>query len=230
MCGRVAQYRYIENYCEILRLDDAWISSIENKPLDRYNVAPTTMIALLHRAEDGLHADLVRWGWRPHWAQDRAAPVNARVEKVAHGPFFRAIWPHRAITPIDGWFEWVDEGEPKKQPYYIRRRDGAPTLCAAIGQFPDADEGPGEHDGFVIITADSAGGMVDIHDRRPVVLTPDLALEWMDPATPKERAEQMALLQGEPSEVFEWYKVDKAMGNSRNQGAHLIERISGQTP
>jgi len=35
----------------------------------------------------------------------------------------------------------------------------------------------------------------------------------------------MALLQGEVSEVFEWYKVDKAVGNSRNQGAALIDEM-----
>jgi putative SOS response-associated peptidase YedK len=77
----------------------------------------------------------------------------------------------------------------------------------------------------VIITADSAGGMVDIHDRRPVVLNPELAREWLDPATPKERAEQMVLHQGEPAEVFEWYKVDTAVGNVRNKGETLITQI-----
>ncbi|WP_338806908.1 SOS response-associated peptidase family protein [Pseudomonas chlororaphis] len=229
MCGRIAQYRYIDDYCDVLGFDGKWLSSIENKPLDRYNVPPTTMVVLLHQAEDGRHADLVRWGWRPHWAKDRPPPVNARVEKVAHGPFFREIWPHRAICPIDGWFEWVDEGGPKKQPYFIHRRDGTPTLCAAIGQFPDADEGHGEHDGFVIITADSAGGMVDIHDRRPVVLAPELAREWLAPATPKERAEQMALHHSEPSEAFKWFKVDRAVGNSKNQGSHLIEQSKAQS-
>jgi len=222
MCGRIAQYRYIDDYCHVLGLNGKWLSSIENKPLDRYNVAPTTMVVLLHQAEDGPHADLVRWGWMPHWAKDRAPPVNARVEKVAHGPFFREIWPHRAICPIDGWFEWVDEGEPKKQPYFIRRKDGAPCLCASIGRFPDADHGPGEHDGFVIITADAQAGMVDIHDRRPVVLAPRLAREWLDPATSKARAEQIALLQGEPTEVFEWYQIGLEVGNSRNQGAELL--------
>ncbi|BBN53992.1 hypothetical protein TRE132_21170 [Pseudomonas chlororaphis subsp. aurantiaca] len=222
MCGRIAQYRYIENYCDVLGLDDKLLSSIENKPLAKYNVAPTTLVALLHQAEDGLHADLVRWGWRPHWAKDCAPPVNARVEKVAHGPFFRAIWPHRALCPIDGWFEWVDKGEPKKQPYFIRRKDGAPCLCASIGQLPDADHGHGEHEGFVIITADAQAGMVDIHDRRPVVLAPRLAREWLDPATSKARAEQIALLQGEPTEVFEWYQIGLEVGNSRNQGAELL--------
>ncbi|PMY63112.1 MULTISPECIES: SOS response-associated peptidase [Pseudomonas] len=225
MCGRVAQYRYIDNYCDVLGLAGKWLSSIENKPLARYNVAPTALVALLRQTEDGLHADLVRWGWRPHWAKDRAAPVNARAEKVAHGPFFRQVWPHRALCPIDGWFEWVDEGGPKKQPYFIRRQDGAPTLCAAIGQFPDTDEDPGEHDGFVIITADSAGGMVDIHDRRPVALAPDLAREWIDPAMPKEYAELMLIHQSEPADVFEWYRVDTAVGNVRNQGPNLVEPV-----
>jgi putative SOS response-associated peptidase YedK len=78
----------------------------------------------------------------------------------------------------------------------------------------------------VIITADSAGGMVDIHDRRPVVLTPELAREWLDPATSKARAEQMALHQGEPATAFEWFKVDPAVGNVRKQGPELIRPIS----
>lgn len=220
MCGRIAQYRYIENYCDVLGLDGKLLSSIENKPLAKYNAAPTTLVALLHLEDDTLHADLVRWEWKPHWATNRAMP-NGRVEKVAHSPYYRAAWPNRAIVPVDGWFEWLKE-EDGKQPYFIRRRDGAPCLCASIGQWPHDGAESKEHDGFVIITADSMGGMVDIHDRRPVALAPALAREWLDPATPKERAEQLVLHQGEPVEAFEWFEVDRAVGNSRNQGAHLI--------
>jgi putative SOS response-associated peptidase YedK len=64
--------------------------------------------------------------------------------------------------------------------------------------------------------------MVDIHDRWPVTLSPELAREWLDPATPKERPEQMVMHQGEPTEAFEWLKVDRAIGNVRNQGPDLI--------
>jgi putative SOS response-associated peptidase YedK len=60
-------------------------------------------------------------------------------------------------------------------------------------------------------------------NRRPVTLLPELAREWLDPATPKERAEQMVLLLGEPTEEFEWFKVDRAIGNVRNQGPDLIK-------
>ncbi|WP_130927967.1 SOS response-associated peptidase family protein [Pseudomonas sp. Sample_14] len=225
MCGRLSQYSGIHDFVAALSMPNALINSTGEQPFERYNAAPTTQLALFHQEGEFLHADMVRWGWRPHWAKDRAAPINARVEKVAHGPFFRAIWPHRAIIAINNWFEWVDEGGPKKQPYLIRHRDQSPILCAAIGQYPNEEHGPGEHDGFVIITADSAGGMVDIHDRRPVALPPELAREWLDPATPKERAEQMVLHEGEPSEAFEWFKVDRAVGNVRNQKSGLINPI-----
>lgn len=63
---------------------------------------------------------------------------------------------------------------------------------------------------------------MDIHDRRPVALTAKLAREWLYPATPEERAEQMASLQGEPTEAFEWFKIDRAIGNVRNQSPDLI--------
>ncbi len=220
MCGRLSQYHGIHDFVDALSMPNPLANHVGDQPLECYNVAPSTRVALLHLAEGALHAHWVRWGWQPHWATDRAAPINARVEKVAHGAFFRAIWPHRAIVPIDNWFEWVDEGGPKKQPYLIRRRDGRPALCAGIGQFGGE---ACEQDGFVIITADSVGGMVDVHDRRPVVLPPGLARQWLDPALPREQAEQMALNLGEPPEVFEWYRVGPAVGNVRNQGASLLQ-------
>lgn len=103
MCGRISQFSDIREYVATLCMKGALVNSVGDAPLERYNVAPTTQVALLHLQDETLHADLVRWGWRPHWAKDRAAPINARVEKVAHGAFFRAIWPHRAITPVDNW-------------------------------------------------------------------------------------------------------------------------------
>lgn len=220
MCGRLAQYRGIHDFVETLSLPESWHNNVGDQALERYNVAPSTPVAVLRMGEAGLRADLLKWEWRPHWATDRAPPINARVEKVAHGPFFRAIWPSRAITPVDGWFEWVAEDGPKKQPYYIRRRDGRPSLCASIGQFVG-----NEHDGFAIITADAQGGMVDVHDRRPVVLSPELARDWVAPGTPMEQAEQMALQLGETAEAFEWYRVSTAVGNVRNQGRDLIEPV-----
>lgn len=226
MCGRLSQYRGIHDFVAVLSIPDALINHVGEAPLARYNAAPTTALAVLHQHEQRVYADNLRWGWRPHWAKDRAAPINARVEKVAHGPFFRAIWRHRLIVPVDNWFEWVDAEDKTRQSWLIRRVDHGPVFCAAIGQFPTPGADARDHDGFVIITADSMGGMLDIHDRRPVVLNAELAREWLDPATPVERAEQMLLFEGEDATAFEWHKVAKAVGNSRNQGPELIAEVA----
>lgn len=203
-------------------MPNALVNLVGEQP-ERYNVAPSTAVTTLRLEGNALVAQAIRWGWRPFWARDRAAPINARAEKVATSRFYSSAWKHRALTPISGWFEWVDGGEARKQPFHIQHRDGSPILCAAIGQFPGLDDEPADHHGFVIITADADGGLVDIHDRRPVVLPPELAREWIDPATTPERAEQIVLHQGEQSESFRWYAVDPAVGNVRNQGPQLIE-------
>jgi putative SOS response-associated peptidase YedK len=79
--------------------------------------------------------------------------------------------------------------------------------------------------GFAIITDDAAGGMVDVHDRRPVALTRDDALIWLDPNTAIEDA--LALLSTpKPESAFVWYQVTPAMGSSRYQLADASEPIA----
>ena len=85
---------------------------------------------------------------------------------------------------------------------------------------------PNEGDGFVIITAASDQGMVDIHDRRPVVLAPEHAREWLDQSLERERAEELALECCQPTEEFEWYAVSKAVGSVKNQGPDTIARFT----
>lgn len=48
---------------------------------------------------------------------------------------------------------------------------------AAIGSIPF--ERGDEAEGFLIVTAAADQGLVDIHDRRPLVLSPEAAREWM---------------------------------------------------
>ena len=82
--------------------------------------------------------------------------------------------------------------------------------------------------GFVIVTQDAQGGMVDVHDRRPVVLEPDDALRWMDPEMPLEEAAHIAHSKSLPTEAFTWWKVDRAVNkvDPFNNGKHLVEPIN----
>ena len=227
MCGRFVQARGVAEYVEALSPQRSLLTGFDDVPIGRYNVAPTTKVHLLHPEGEGIRMDAVPWGWAPFWAKGpgkRPPPVNARVETVATSKFFKVVWPHgRALVFADGWYEWVkDEADPKiKQPYFIRLKSQRPMFFGALAEVHPGLE-PGDNDGFVIITAASDTGMVDIHDRRPLVLTPELAREWIEPDLSSERAEKIAREHCQPTEDFEWYPVSSMVGNVRNHGQELI--------
>lgn len=228
MCGRYSIYEPMDHYLKELGSKQLVINGYDLWPIERYNVAPTTRVEIIRSTEQGLRVDKVRWGWSPAWAKGkRPDPINARVETVTTGKFFKELWPTgRALAPANGWFEWLaDPSDPKKkQPYYIRLKSQAPMFFAALAQVRPGLE-PSERDGFVIITAASDAGMLDIHDRRPVVLTAELAREWVDPGTDAARAVMIAIERCRSAEDFEWFPVDKAVGNVRTLGPECITQI-----
>ena len=227
MCGRFVQYQGIADYLEMLASDRPILSGYDNQPIARYNVAPGTRVNILLGDEQGLRIAPVRWGWAPFWAKGkRPDPINARVETVTTGKFFKPLWPNgRALVMADGWYEWIkDPANPKKkQPYFIRLKSQAPMFFAALAQVHAGLE-LHEGDGFVIITAASDQGMVDIHDRRPVVFTPENARAWLESEVSEEQAGKLAEGCSQPTDEFEWYPVNVAVGNVKNQGPGLIER------
>jgi putative SOS response-associated peptidase YedK len=79
--------------------------------------------------------------------------------------------------------------------------------------------------GFAIVTAAAEAGLVDVHDRRPVVLVPEDARLWMDHDFSAEQAEQLARAASLPPDAFEWYKASPDVNNAKNNDEHLIEPI-----
>ncbi len=87
---------------------------------------------------------------------------------------------------------------------------------------------PNDQDGYVIVTAASDQGMVDIHDRRPLVLAPSMAREWLDPELDAARAEEITMTECRATEDFEWFRVGREVGNVRSQGPQLILPLDEQ--
>jgi putative SOS response-associated peptidase YedK len=79
--------------------------------------------------------------------------------------------------------------------------------------------------GFTIVTADAEGGLIDVHDRRPVVLNADAAAAWLDPATPAQMAEEIVRVAALGPDAFAWHAVNRAVSNVRNQGEALIRPV-----
>ena len=136
---------------------------------------------------------------------------------------FKPLWQHgRAICFADGWFEWKKEGD-KKEPYFIRRKDGKPIFMAAIGSVPF--ERGDEAEEFLIVTTAAAQGLVDIHDCRPLVLVPEAAREWMRQDIGGKEAEEIIADGAASADHFTWHPVSRAVGNVKNQGPELMEMV-----
>lgn len=223
MCGRIKQTpNNLADYMETLGVNDYTI--LADPEGLRYNVPPGTTPAIIHRLGEGQWImDRLFWGYKPPW-YERAPVSNARLDKILAGSaFWRAPFEHgRMIMPAEGWYEWTGE-KGDKQPWFIRPKDQRPILMAAIsGWKPDAAADK-EH-GFAVVTDDSAGGMVDVHDRRPVILTAADAREWLDPSTTAAQAKEI-LQAPRPESAFEWYQVTRSIGSVKYQKPDASEPI-----
>jgi putative SOS response-associated peptidase YedK len=228
MCGRISQYRSQQAYATEIGwreyAESLQLPSIDVPAKPRFNVPPGIPVWLMHcLAGEGARIDPVFWGYRAAWAREKGLPlaINATIEK-ASSPYWRSLWRKgRAIVPADGWFEWTGE-KGRKQPWHIQLKSGHPMFLAALTNFrPDAqtqDEGSG----FTIVTTQAAGGMVDLHDRRPIVLSPQDALLWLDDAFPAEQAQQLARNMSLPVDMFEWFAVNPAVNKAGNDSPAFI--------
>jgi putative SOS response-associated peptidase YedK len=226
MCGRFAQYRTAIEYLEALRYEKPIEGGIDPEPIGRYNVPPRSRVVVFFETTDGLRLAKLPWGFQPVWAKGKRPLINARVETAATLKTYRNLWASgRTLVAADGWYEWVKDpaDSKKKQPYFIQLKSREPMWFAALSQFDRGIKQDG--DWFVIITADSDQGMLDIHDRRPVVLPPDLAREWIEPDLCRERAEEIVRDLSLPIDAFDWFSVDRAVGNVQNEGARLITPV-----
>lgn len=82
-----------------------------------------------------------------------------------------------------------------------------------------------EAEGFLIVTAAADSGLTDIHDRRPLVFTPEAAMEWMNPETTSAQASELARDTVFPAHDVTWHPVGHEVGNVKNQSPELIRNI-----
>lgn len=219
MCGRIDQHQDCQAYLDAIGWTDVAIDSQQQR---RHNVMPGTYVPLLHIADGEARMDDTFWGYRPAWAANAApAPgkkkiaiaINARIEKLAGAYWKPLLRAGRAVACASGWYEWTGE-KGHRQPWHIRRKDGQPLFLLALARFGPFHDNR-EESGFALVTADAAGGMVDIHDRRPIAVSADDARRWLDPTLSVDEALQIARTAMLDADLFEWHPV----GTDLNRGS-----------
>jgi putative SOS response-associated peptidase YedK len=225
MCGRFVQHADPEIYASRYAVDDI-ADPGDARP--RCNVAPTQPILAIRAGRDGGRQLLpLRWGLVPHWSKgpdNRYSMINARAESVHQKPAYRSAFrQRRCLIPAEGFYEWRALAGGK-QPYLIRRDDGAPFTMAGLWEtWQDKDSGE-EIRSCTIIVTDANDLIRPLHDRMPVILAEESHAEWLDPDHADAEALRALLV---PADSGGWtrYPVSKSVNSPRNDGAELLEPV-----
>lgn len=136
------------------------------------DLRPAQPVATLADTGAGLQQLDTRWGIKPHWSKKLL--INAQAETVAEKRTFKAAFrARRCAVPCSGWYEWRDEGGPRKRRYLFRPAEGEGFLMAGIW-YP-GEQGPE----LVTLTTAPAPECAPYHHRMPLLIPPAQLQDWV---------------------------------------------------
>ena len=141
-------------------------------------------------------------------------------------PAFRdAFKERRFIIPADGFYEWKKLDAKAKQPYAIVMKDRSVFGFAGLWErWKDRASGQAIQSCTIITTAPNEV-CAPIHDRMPVILSPESYARWLG-EEPSDALHLMAMLKPYPAEAMEAYPVSSRVGNVKNTDAALFEPVA----
>jgi putative SOS response-associated peptidase YedK len=220
MCGRFAFYSPHES---VVRLFGLGPDAPEVEP--RWNIAPTQYVPAVRADEAGRRTlSLLYWGLVPGWAKEKAIGarmINARAETLAEKPSFRnAYRRRRCLVLADGYYEWQRSGA-LKQPHYIRLASGEPFAMAGLWERWRDPQSGSPLESCTIVTTTPAASIAHLHDRMPVILSPESHGIWLAPD--REQSEVIDRLLGPTGLDLAASPVSRQVNNARNEGPGLVE-------
>lgn len=216
MCGR---FTITHPDAALARLFDA-VPANDLPPNPRFNICPTTQVAVVTAQGGQRRLRPMRWGFLPAWYKtptDGPLIINARADTVASKPAFReAIRSRRCLVPASGFYEWQTGEDGRKLPWYFTRSDGAPMAFAGLWQ---RWEGAGQAlDSVAIVSTEAGPGMQGLHHREAVVLEPADWPLWLGEAGHGAAVLMKASAPG----VLQAHRVDPRVNSNRAEGPDLI--------
>ena len=231
MCGRYVSptQAEMERYWE---LTDA---QIQNPLEQRFNVAPTTLVPIIHRGDQGFEQSAARWGLIPFWWKQSKPPgftFNTRMEEAATKPMWRVpLRESRCLIPAMGWYEWKETeqtdaatGEIRKtrQPYFIHLPERRIVSFAGLMSSSFSPDSTQMELSCSILTKEAQGPAGHIHDRMPVVLAETAHAAWLDPEQ-TDAGKVLEMARGCSVSQVEYHLVSTRVNHSKNEGMELLE-------
>jgi putative SOS response-associated peptidase YedK len=154
-----------------------------------------------------------------------ASMINAMAETVDTKLAFRGAFERRrCLVPVDNFYEWQKTGPKEKQPYAIALADRG--IMALAGLWENWKSPAGEWvRSFTIITTTPNELCAPIHNRMPVILSPDTWPVWLGEEA-AEATQLKALLAPYPADRMTCWPGSARVGNVKNNDPSLVEPVS----
>ena len=196
-----------------------------------YNIPPMMEHWIGRLASEERELTRATWGLVNWWEPSRregAKYINARAESLeTRRPFRDAFRATRCIVPADGFFEWVGSAK-ERRPFWFHRPDREVFAFAGLYVEARLPSDPAPVTTFTIITTAANGTVAPIHDRMPVILPDDDAIEgWLYPRQTSERLQ--ALLRPASDDFLIATAVSTRVNSVRNDDPACLDEAEPET-
>lgn len=227
MCGRFTLTSDMDTI--LYRFSSIATPTISHRP--RYNIAPSQpILAVVNHGKQNTIQEFI-WGLIPFWSKEPTPGskiINARSETLTEKPSFKnLVSGNRCLIPANGFFEWKLDGKIK-HPYLIRLKSHQLFAFAGLWDVWHSPEGDPIYT-CTIVTTEANSAIRSLHNRMPVILTPELEQIWLDPGITDHEV-VTSMLKPYPSEELAIYKVSTLINSPRNDSPECIIPIEEDNP
>jgi len=134
---------------------------------DREEIRPTNPALVIASGATSPRVLTLTWGLPSSW--DGKPLINARAETLEEKKSFRPFLEYRCLVPATGYFEWRREGRNKLK----NRIQVADEEIFAFAGLMDGKR-------FTVLTCAPHPDIAHIHNRMPVILSPEGESGWLD--------------------------------------------------
>ena len=220
MCGRFTVNYTYEQMLEYLNKEYSVFDF--DFELPRYNISPGQQVLSVISDGDNYRVGTFKWGFVPPFSPNEKVGykmINARAETITEKASFRDSFFHkRCVILSDGFYEW-DKVSGSNKPYYITFENNKLMAYAGIWS-RYVKEGKSLYT-CAIVTTTANAKIRDIHDRMPVILTPDKAKKWIGGTNDKDYLHD--LLSQYPEDKTYKIEVSSKVNKVSNDDPSLIE-------
>jgi putative SOS response-associated peptidase YedK len=226
MCGRFTLTLSPE---EISQWFDIDVSELEDL-VPRYNISPTQNVLVVTGNRDRNRAEMARWGLVPsYWKEidPKYSMFNAKSEGILASRSFKIPFlKHRCLIPADSFYEWTGP-RGDRRPLRIMMKSGEPFAFAGISSVWHDRSTPDSTRilSCSILTTEPNELIRPIHNRMPVILSPESYATWLNIEN-DDTGSLLEMLEPYDAGLMTAYEVSKDVNSSKEDKPEMIAPLA----